>query len=104
VVKNAEGVRSSVDFENLTEAIELKAYPESEGILDILNSLYYSTQVYIANFTGSGTSRAIDLDAFEPAFVEGGGFKLKSQAPFTALDNQFSITIYKGEEVRPVVQ
>ena len=55
-------------------------------------------------FTGSGTSRAIDLDAFEPAFVEGGGFKLKSQAPFTALDNQFSITIYKGEEVRPVVQ
>jgi len=104
VVKNAEGVRSSVDFENLTDAIELKAYPESESILDILNSLYYSTQVYIANFTGSGTSRAIDLDAFDPAFVEGGGFKLKSQAPYKALDNQFSITIYKGEEVRPVVQ
>jgi hypothetical protein len=102
VVKDSAGVRSAVDFDNLVEAVELRAYPEGEAVRDILNTLNYSSQVYIASFTGSGTSRAIDT--FTPCFVGGGGFGLKSQAPYKALDNQFSITIYKGEEVRAVVQ
>lgn len=102
IVKNAEGVRSAVDFEELVEAIELRAYPEGETILDVLNTLNYATQVFIVGFTGSGTSRAVDT--YTPCYVGGGSFNIKSEAPYKALDNQFAITVYKGEELRPIVQ
>ena len=104
IVKDSEGSREGVDYEDVIEAIDLSARPEGETILDILNTLNYSTQIFICNFTGSGRARAIDLNDFERVYVEGGGFEQKKKAPFKAVENQFQITVYKSDEIRPIVQ
>lgn len=102
LAKDSEGVRSAVAYEDVVEVIQLISRPESEAVIDSLNTINYSTQVFICGFTGSGTSRAIDLTAFERVYTEGGGFEQKRVHPYSA--RQFEIAVYKSAEVQPLNQ
>lgn len=104
IVKNADAERIGVNYEEIVEGITLRAQPESEEILDALNTLGYSNQIFIASFTGSGGSRAIDLTNFERVFVEGGGYTQKNVNPYKAVQNDFQITVYKSAEVVAINQ
>ena len=103
IVKGNDG-RSAIQYEDIIEGIELKAELENESVLDVLNTLHYSTQIFIASITGSGGTRGIDTSSFTRVFTEGGGFELKKVQPYKANMNDFALTVYKSAEVISVGQ
>ena len=104
IVKDDENSRFAVGYEDIYQAVTVYAEPEGEAILDALNTLNYSPQIYIGALTGSAGATTIDLTTLQRAYVTGGGFREKSARPYQAMDNLFSITLVKSNEIKAINQ
>lgn len=104
VVKGTDNERFAVAYEDIYEALTVFAEPEGEVILDALNTLHYSPQIYIGTLTGSGGATTIDLTTLQRAYVAGGGFQAKRTRPYQAMENLFGITLIKSDEIKALNQ
>ena len=100
VTKGADNARHAVAYEDIYPTLTLYAEPEGETILDALNTLKYSPQIYIASLTGTGGEARLNLDTLQRAYTTGGGFKAKQTKPYQAMSNLFSVTLVLSDEIQ----
>lgn len=98
VVKFENLSRLAVSFEDIFQAVSLIAEPESEDILNRLNTIKYCRSIWLAAFNGE----EVDVANCRRVFVEGGGFDLKTTNPFKAVSNQFELTVFFSEPIKGV--
>jgi len=103
LTKNNSGQNLAVGYDRIYEGLTLYAQPESETIRELLNTIKYSTQIFIADFEFAGGARQVDVDTSKRVFVNGGGFEQK-RIPYEGLDNPFQITLVRGEEINALNQ
>jgi len=102
VTKDPDNARHAVAYEDIYATLTLYAEPEGETILDALNTLRYSPQIYIATLTGSGGEARLNLDTLRRAYTTGGGFKAKQTKPYQAMSNLFSVTLVLSDEIQAI--
>lgn len=83
-------------YEDTFQALTLTAGFESETILDYLNTLITSTEIFLATVVSG------EITAYERAYVDGGNSRLKSFRPFRPSGNRFSVTLNKSTEIATV--
>lgn len=94
----SSGERFVANYEDQYEAITLYAKPEREAILDYLNSMFQSTEIFIVNYAGT------KIDSFDRVYLEGGNKRLKGINQYRPNQNRFQVTIYKSAEIRAINQ
>ena len=103
LTKDNNGQNLAVGYDKIYEAITLYAQPESETIKALLDTLKYSTQIFIVTTEFSGGAMQVDVDESKRVFVRGGGFEQK-RIPFIAVDSPFQITVVRAEEINALNQ
>jgi len=98
ILAENDGNREVVAYENQRQAITLYAPPESETVLNYLNTMFESTEQWVQiNPNLSGTN-------FERYFIAGESRRLKGVDQYRPNQNRFQITIIKSAENRPINQ
>ena len=103
LTKNNSGQNFAVGYDRIYEGLTLYAQPESETIRELLNTIKYSTQIFIADFKFAGGARQVDVDESKRVFVSGGGFEQK-RIPYDALNSPFQITVVRAGEINALNQ
>ena len=102
LTKSTDRKVRAVSFENGYNAVTVTAEPESELIIDQLNTLRSATQIFICPLSGSGGGTILDIANAQRCYVDGGGFASKQIDPFYSLENLFTVTLVISDEINTV--
>ena len=99
VLSQSEEGRIVTSYENQFQTISLLAKPEAEYILDYLNSMFLSTEIYIIK------NKNLEGDnIFERYFAQGFSGTTKKTKPYQPYKNRFSVTLTRSQENRAINQ